>query len=134
ASAAARSWYTPGFTAEGNGRVMVRLFASSSRWNERLSGGIAVHPDGGVSTTCAAAGPRVRLVTVTVKCRGPAAVPSTGQTTRSGEVSRPGGRTVHRPDDEIGCDGHVEGPGDEDRPAHLANTLVAVAVHHLTRE
>src|SRR4029077_13195094 len=99
-TAAARSWYAPGLTAEGKVSVTGRLFDSSSRWNDRLSGGTVPHPGGGVSATCAVAAPRVRLVTVTVKCRGPAAAPSTGHTTRSGVLSTANGlvaKTGRRP-------------------------------------
>src|ERR1041385_5467554 len=95
ASAAALTWYTPGRTPAGRARATVELFASSSRWNDRLSAGTPAQPDGGVSTTCAVAGPRVRFVTVTVNDRGPAAVPSTGQTTRSGVTATSNGRVTN---------------------------------------
>src|SRR4029077_4229029 len=95
ASVAAFTWYTPGRTVAGSASATVKLFASSSRWNDRLSGATAGHPDGGVSTTCAAAGPRVRFVTVTVNDRGPAAAPSTGQTTRSGVTATSNGRVTN---------------------------------------
>src|ERR1041385_8868535 len=88
ASAAGLTWYTPGRTPAGRARATGKLFASASRWDYRLSAGTPAQPDGGVSTTCAVAGPRVRFVTVTVNDRGPAAVPSTGQTTRSGGTDR----------------------------------------------
>src|SRR5229473_2527171 len=84
-SAAAFSSYTPDRTARGGATVSDRLFDSSSRSNDRLSGRTVVQPGGAVTTICATAGPRVRLVTVIVKWRGPAAAPSTGQTTSSGD-------------------------------------------------
>src|ERR1051325_7981724 len=95
ATAAALTWYTPGRTPAGRARPTVKLFASSSRWNDRLSAGTPAPPDGGVSTTCAVAGPRARFVTGTVNDRGPAAVPSTGQTTRSGGTATSNGRVTN---------------------------------------
>src|SRR5437868_15412016 len=95
ASAAALTWYTPGRAVAGNARATVKLFASSSRWNDRLSGAAAGQPEGGASTTCTVAGPRVRFVTVTVNERGPAAAPSTGQTTRSGVTATSNGRVTN---------------------------------------
>src|SRR5690348_367810 len=94
ASAAAFTWYTPGRAAAGKATATVKLFASSSRWNDKLSGATAGQPDGRVRTTCAVAGPRARFVTVTVNDRGPAAAPSTGQTTRSGVTATSNGRVT----------------------------------------
>src|SRR5260370_11891309 len=80
ATAAARRVSTPGRAPGGRATVTVRLFASSSRWNVRLSPGTAGHPGGGAIATSIAAGPRVRFVTVIVKWRGapppPAARPA----------------------------------------------------------
>src|SRR5207249_1940631 len=92
---AALSWYTPGRTAAGGATVMATLFASSSRSNDRLSGRTVVQPGGAVTTTWATAGPRVRLVTVIVKCRRPPAAPSTGQTTSSGVTVTSNGRVTN---------------------------------------
>src|SRR5919108_3288686 len=95
ATAAPLTWYTPGRAVAGKARATVKLSASSSRWNDRLSGATAGQPAGNASTTCAAAGPRPRFVTVTVNERGPAAVPSTGQTTRSGVTVTSNGRVTN---------------------------------------
>src|SRR5437588_2428856 len=94
APAAAFTWYTPGRAPAGSASVTVRLLASSSRWNDRLSDGTAPppappQPGGGVSTPCLVAGPRVRFVTVTVKQPGPAAAPPAGPTTPPGEPATP---------------------------------------------
>src|SRR2546429_9288436 len=95
APAAAFTWYTPGRALAGSASVTVRLLASSSRWNDRLSDGTApAQPGGGVSTTFVVAGPRVRFVTVTVNERGPAAAPSSGQTTTSGGTATSNGRVT----------------------------------------
>src|SRR6266480_7676602 len=97
APAAAFTWYTPGRAPAGSASVTVRLLASSSRWNDRLSDGTAPappQPGGGVSTTFVVAGPRVRFVTVTVNERGPAAAPSSGQTTTSGVTATSNGRVT----------------------------------------
>src|SRR6266852_405738 len=94
-SAAAFSSYTPGRTARGGPTVSDRLFDSSSRSNDRLSGRTVVQPGGAVTTICAMAGPRVRLVTVIVKWRGPPAAPSTGQTTSSGVTATSNGRVTN---------------------------------------
>src|SRR3989449_1967717 len=93
-SAAALSSYSPGRSDAGGASVIDRLFDSSSRSNDRLSGRSVVHPGGVVSAIRATAGPRVRLVTVIVKCRRPPAVPSTGQTTRSGATATSNGRVT----------------------------------------
>src|SRR2546421_5184736 len=99
APAAAFTWYTPGRALAGSASVTVRLLASSSRWNDRLSDGTAPPPSppqpcGGVNTTLVVAGPRVRFVTVTVNERGPAAAPSSGQTTTSGLTATSNGRVT----------------------------------------
>src|SRR2546430_15756572 len=87
APAAAFTWYTPGRALAGSASVTVRLLASSSRWNDRLSDGTApppAPPGGGVSTPFVVPGPRVRFFTHPVYQRGPAAAPSSRQNTTAG--------------------------------------------------
>src|SRR5437762_14105631 len=85
APAAAFTWYTPGRALAGSASVTVKLLASSSRWNDRLSDGtVPPQPGGGVCTTFVDAGPRARVVTVTVDERGSVASSSSGQSSTSG--------------------------------------------------
>ena len=84
ATAETRTRYAPGCTPGGSCVVNETLLVSSSRSNANVSAGAASQPLGTLATICACTGPRVRLVTVMVKRRGPLPEPSSGHTTRSG--------------------------------------------------
>src|SRR6266581_1861423 len=81
----ARTSYVPGLrlSAAGGATATVTLFDSSSRANARLSAAGMGQPAGAVTAARAAIEPRVRLVVVTVKCRGSRDPPSIGHSSSS---------------------------------------------------